>query len=661
MPPNSSWKIDFNEGYPEDFIAWINSINKDFRTRIDYEPLNVYCKQAHKWLKEESFDYEDLNEQEKKQYRTSEIKKIRENTLYFLDKYHIIKDGDAPRGFIDFKAYDAHKILAFLFDQRLSLLIGKARQIFFTSTMGGCFVKRTMFFGGYYALYVADDEKKGQKIFKDKIRYSVFRVPKYLRPNVRNVRDGMLGFGSTNLKKGGVGDLGLESTIEVIAPKKYSITGEAPNLTGLDEIALNNDFSTMLGEMRPALFRYNPLTDKLERGRQLIAWGTGGAKAGGAAAFEQEWNSAKQAWQRGDWKYGLVPIFFDVYARPGMTQEHYDEEMRIAYSSTGPDGEDKRIQFHIHHPINEQDMFLSTSKTLIPMDEINTHLNRIYAGPAKELQYGFFEPIYDVNSPTENSDLPYKLIGANFKPTSGPEDPLTTSIITEHPEPWKNRYYKGTDPISAETGQSLMSSTILDALKWKVSCIVNWRIRDYKQVFLQSLLAGIYYDKNIKELVEINNGQNYVDYVDHKGYYYTLVANRQLDVHIQIPSGPLIGINNKANVSKHIIYALQEMLDAYAGNIDMPEVFIQLKTFVEKALTSGKVRYQAEDLKYYRDDILYSLAYAYICAKCYSRYKPEELDQSTRKKVVRKYAYDPSMTLRLADVDEDGKILRFLN
>lgn len=659
---NSKWKLKFADNeIPDHFFEWLESVTNDFRKRKDYGPLTEYINQADKWLSDKSLITDYYDNEDKEKFRDREILRIRENSLFFLDKYHTIVDGEmGGMGKIDYKAEDAQKILSFLFDNNLNLLIGKPRQIWFTSTMGGLFIKRVCFFNGYYALYVADEVSKAERIFKEKMRFSFFGLPEWLRATPSNVRDDMLAF-IGNPKKG---QPGLDSRLEVVSPRTTSATGEAPNLIGMDEIGLNKGFAEMMSEMLPALYKYNPKTKKQERTRQLIAWGTGGKMASGGAEMEMEWKAARKAWKKRNGEYPLIPVMFDVWARPGVDKKFYEDRRKEAYSKEGPEAENFRIKFHQHYPTSEQDMFLQTVKTLIPYDEIVDHINRIYAMPIREQPvYGYFDPVYNTSIPSgPESDTPYKIIGSTFVPTSGLKDPSTTTIMFQKPDPeWEDRYYKGTDPISAETGNSLMSSSIWDDYANTISCVMNWRIRDYKQVFLQSLLMGIHYSPYIKDLVEINNGEFYINYVESKGFENQLVTNLELPKEMQIGSGPTYGINNKGHVPMHIVHSIQSMLGAYSKNIYIVEFFEQLKTFVEKNLPSGRTRYQAKDLKYWRDDIIFSAVYSYICAQCFKNYKPKKIDYDEKNEPTRRFDYDENFNLRLAEFSRDGKRIRFLD
>ena len=112
--------------------------------------------------------------------------------------------------------------------------------------------------------------------------------------------------------------------------------------------------------------------------RQLMCWGTGGEMDKGGAVFESEFKAALEAWRQRNFKYGIIPLFFDAYARQGMNEEIYANEKKFYYSKSGVEAEKSKVQFHQHYPITLDDMFLRTAKTILPIAECNNYLNNIY-------------------------------------------------------------------------------------------------------------------------------------------------------------------------------------------------------------------------------------------------------------------------------------------
>lgn len=632
--------------YDPDFVKWIDSINSGFLYRNSYGPFNKYCQQAMQWLADGDSitNYIGINEQVA--YARREKKRCTENSLYFLNKYLSLKEGDIHTGGRRFAAWEPQAILAYLFDLGYSYMVGKPRQIGATSTIGGLFVKRIVFNKSYFVKFITENLEKGQEIFEDKIKYAFYHLPEYLKPTVNNDRDNLLRL-FYKPKKGDVG--GVDSKLQVVAPYVTAINGGAPNLVGIDEAGNINILSEMMNEGRPALFWINPTTKQLEMKRQLVVWGTGGEMDKGGRAFEREFRSCYESWVERDFHYGIVPVFFDCFAKPGLTQEFYDKE-KSYYQKQGIDSEKSEVQFHQHYPTCIDDMFLTSSDTLMPMEDITVNLNRIrkLKDTIKPV-YGFFEPILDTSKAIEGStDVPYKITGATFIPTKD-EDTRVSVVIYRHPKKgWINRYFQGTDPIFSESGHSKMSTAIWDNLDSTISAVVNCRFPDYRYNYLQSLLLGLYYDKHkMRNLIEANVGTGFMDYIDAKGYWRTVIPNKMIHAHLQTPTGGKMGISKKANTAKFILHKLQELCEVYSKNIWIEEFFVQLKTYVRKITTAGNESFKVENAKYYYDDVIDAVTYAYICGQSFTHLVPQEEKKMKQKKSKYRYMYDENFNLIL--------------
>jgi hypothetical protein len=388
----------------------------------------------------------------------------------------------------------------------------------------------------------------------------------------------------------------------------------------------------------------------------------------GGAAYEVEFKATLKAWRERNFKYGIIPLFFDAFARNGMTKEMYDSEKK-AYYAKG-----QKTKFHQHLPITIDDMFIRDSKSILPIDECNKHLSRIYnLKGSDQVQYGYFEPVYDSTQPTPDGHFPFKIKDATWIPSEGMEDERTTTCIFKHPpsgELWKYRYYQGIDPINSETGHSKMSGAIWDAHENTISSVVFWRIRDYKECYLQCILQGIYYDRETKmgvpELIESNIGANYQDVEEMLGFGRRQVPNKALPPWLQTPSSSWWGIGNRANTAGKITNQIIEMIESYASNIFIPWLFLQLKTFVEKDLkstTGRQTRYQASDMRFDYDDAIFSSVFAYINAKAHSKYEPEKVEGKGVEKYEIRYVQTPETNFRLkkAKVNKaTGKVERYL-
>jgi len=367
----------------------------------------------------------------------------------------------------------------------------------------------------------------------------------------------------------------------------------------------------------------------------------------------------------------MFPLFFNCFARIGMTKEFYEKEKKRYYSVGGIEREVSRTQFHQAYPMSESDMFLRSTKPLIPMDEIVSHCERINSLNEKDQpRYGFFEPEYDKSVKYEGDKyLPWKISKVLFRETKGIDDVRTTTVIFVDPDSnWVNRFFKGTDPISSESGQSKMASAIWDAELGCVAAVTNLRgyidsdqagISKTRQSFRECLLLNMYYG-GIPELVETNVGGDYMNYLDVRRMRRQLIMQTQLPVPLRSSnSAKVYGVyNSRGSVAAHIIDVTINMIDAHGPKIDCLQFYEQLKHFTEKELTGGKIRYQSEDLRYYRDDVIFAVTFSYIASLCYERKKPRKKDHSEKRKSYVKLMRGPDLRLYRARVHEDGRVQR---
>lgn len=668
------WKPQHAEfEYPKEFVDWIDSINSGWQNKIKFRPFELYCKQAELWLQDKSGILDFDNEEEQVEWLRREIRRCRDNTLYFCNKYGWIKEDRAENGMLKYEAWDAQKVLLFLFDCGYSMMIGKARQIGFTTTMCLAGMKRVNLNKSYFIKFVTHSQTKGIEIFRDKVKWTYTKIPDYIAMEVKNWTDQVMSFDKKGDKKGR--DDGGASRFQVDSPQVDAINGGSPSAVFIDEIGLFDIFGEMMREGRPALFKYNPTTGKMTMQQQFIAWGTGGEMDKGGSVFEAEFKMCMQQWNEKNYDYGIIPLFFNAYARRGVNDEHIRNEKKAYMALEGTKkGESAKVQFHQHYPITIDDMFIRKARTILPIHVCNRRLHEIYSLDTP-IEYGYFEPIMDMSQPTPDLHTEYRIIGAKWVQTESRENVSTTAMIVHHPpagEIWKNRWYQGTDPINSETGHSKMCSAIWDALTNSVSSVVFNKDKRFKNDYLQVLLQSLYYDQlkrgGAKELVENNIGDMHVDFQEIHGFKNKFTANAQLPDYFQTYGGKWFGISNKANTAPRIIAKTEELLDAYGDRIDVPWLWEQVKTFVEKDLKSStshrQTRYQAADLRYDYDDTIFAITYAYINAQAHAKYEPENISGTAfDSKVITKYVQskETNYRMKLARVDKNGKILKILN
>lgn len=634
------WMPESTLEHSIEFVQWINSINHPdgFNRRTNYRKFTLYCQQAYIWL-QENLTPQDFEEDEREDYMRSELERCDENSLYFLNKYIYYKEGDADGGRLKYVAREAHEIMCYMEDCGYSKAMAKGRQIAATTTLMALDVKDVIFKTNHFMKFITEDVEKAQEIFDDKLKFPFSQLPEWMRPNVLNERDNLFKVGYKTEK--GVKE-GVGSKIMVTAPKRTAIAGGAPQKVKIDEAANIKLLGQMIDNARPTMMWFNPKTKKIEIKRVLTFWATGGNDQGGGKAFETEYMAILTKWLEGKYESAIVPIFFNWRWRPGATQKDYDREKAVAYAKQGTvDGEKAITEFHQSWPEYLSDVFRTSAKTLIPDDVIEGALNRIRDEEKKLkfqlIQYGYFEPVYDFNSPAgEGSDVPFKIIDADFIPTED-LDPRASTAIFMHPEEgYINRYYQGTDPIDTDTGLSYFAATIWDKKHKTTSAILNWRTRDYHDAFLQSILLSLYYDrspvgqkKGVKDLLEANKGTGYREYVKNKGFDDHFVLNYELPFQYQnkttVNEG--VGFDTKGLRKTMLVNKSFEVLTAYGNNIWHKVIFEQLKTFTCKITDTGKETWGPINKKYFRDDTIDSTTFSYICAEMCGY--PEPINKSS--------------------------------
>jgi hypothetical protein len=648
------------------FIDWINSINKNgFSNKIQYREFNLYCQQAYQWLHENktSADFEDDDERE--EYRQEELRRCDDNALYFLNKYVWYQEGNAEDGSgrIKYTASKAHEFLAYMDDCGYSMGIAKGRQMAATTTIMALNMRKVVFRQNYFTKFITEDDDKAIEIFEDKLKYAFGELPDWMKPDILNDRDNLFKTGKKGAKKGS--KEGVGASIRLAVPKRTAIAGGAPQEVMIDEAGNIKILGIMIGNARPTMLWYNKRTKKLQLKRRLVFWGTGGEMDKGGKAFETELMALMSQWDEGNYSSGIVPIFFDWTCRPGATQEDYDNEKYVAYkkaeNNQDPDAKKHITEFHQTWPRSLSDVFRTSAKTLVDDEYIEASLVRI--GKAKQNkgytlhQSGYFEPIYDTNiEMIEGSLVPYKIIGATFIPTEDIDRRASVTIFMQPDHKWRDRYFIGVDPIDTNSGLSDFSSVVWDKY-WKTpSAILNFRVPNYPEVFLQALLLSLYYDPReikigTKELIESNRGTSYYQFLVSMGYGEECVLNYQLPHSFQnkttINEG--VGIDNKGIRNTMLINRMFELFKTYGENFYHTILFEQLKTFTCVISGGGKEMWGPINKKYFKDDTLWGTTFSYICAElCFPELVPKNMD------VVRKEYKLTSKLMR----GKDGKLSR---
>lgn len=380
----------------------------------------------------------------------------------------------------------------------------------------------------------------------------------------------------------------------------------------------------------------------------FITANTGGEMEKGGKAFETEFMSLLRQWEENNFSSGIVPIFFDWRCRPGATQEDYDREKYVAYkkaeNNQDPEAKKHITEFHQTWPNSLSDVFRASAKTLVDEEYIEAAITRINAAKKEHNftlhQSGYFEPVFDLTKPMpEGSIVPYKIIGSEFIPTSDIDRRASTCIFMQPDHQWKKRYYSGIDPIDTNSGLSDFSNTIWDKYFKTCAAILSFRVPDYPQVFLQSLLLNLYYDPNevkvgIKELIESNRGTSYYQFLVSMGYGNNCVLNYQLPLHLQNSStiNEGVGIDNKGARNNMLINYMFQLYSYYGKNVFHVIVFEQMKTFTCVISDGGKEMWGPINKKYFKDDTLWSSTFAYICGElCFPELVPTDTEKAKSK------------------------------
>lgn len=644
------WRPESKINHTDEFYHWINSLLFDgFQNKRHYEPLEIYIEQAHNWLAEKDSMANYYNEDEKLMYAEQEFERCKENSLYFLDKYLKLYESDMlDAESQDYIAKPIHEVMAFLFDCGYNMIMGKPRQVAATTTFQGMCLAKMAFNKNTFVKFITMDVDSAEEILEQKLKFPTSELPNWFRPSVSS--DSAKGIKFAKKVKGKKGKIsGANSKFHVVAPSVSAINGGAPSIVLVDEAAYIRMLIKMIYEARPTMFRQDPLTGSIEMKRQVIIFGTGGVEEGDkrnkSKAYEELFLDTIKHWRDKNFDFGIVPIFFDWTTRPGMTQAFYDKE-RIAYTTDGPDREERMNQFRLTYPSRVEDMFLDSSKTLVPISYIEERERKYNDIPhVSRCQWGYFEPKYDLSSPLDDSsDVPYKIIGAEWIPCSDEYDPRVSACVFLHPElNWRNRYYVGTDPISQDNGYSNMASAVFDAKNNTIAAVVNYRDNDHKATFLQNYLLGMYYGLNGKScpvVVEANIGTNYVNYLEGKGQYDCVVGAKEVPPALQGGQNNF-GIDNRGRRNSVIIGRMLDLIQSYGDRIYIPDIWRQLRTFTCTFTDSGKETWGTSDYRKYHDDVLFACAFSYICMESFDYLKPYDANTQdggyrTKSRYVRK-------------------------
>ncbi|MFO0447253.1 MAG: hypothetical protein ACK52I_00960 [Pseudomonadota bacterium] len=657
----SHWRPDSADITDNEFRKFINSHIPQFDSLIPYEPFFLYIEQARRWL-EDKRTLADVDPVERYEYKRRELARVADNKLYGLNKYVSIKEDGFIGGRRPYEASTPQALLAFLVDRGNSFDLVKGRQAAITSTMMAMAsleaVVRSSFSGVFM---VHKKEGTGKTLFRDKFQSTFQHLPHWMIGEVDvskgfSSESAILDFdpGDTKAQKGrDISEFRLLS-----AEDSMTVNGRTPTWSLFDEAQNIPTFQTVKAEIDPTMYQFNKAKGRFELVRQAFAWGTGSSNNTGQGAFENDFKSLLAAWEGGEDTAGWVPVFMDWTCRPGMNREFYLKQ-RAKYlrgqteETKGLSTTERLSLFCAHYPSKPDDAFMTSHKTLVPMEIIVRQQNRIQNECHKKglaPTPGRFKPIWDesVKLP-EGSHFPHPVKGVVWEPSKADDLDAPVKMFLEPDNSFAYRYFQGTDPIQNDGGFSRFSSAIWDSAAKEVgsgensvyvptvACILNARTSFPVDLFLQSVLMGMYYrnqgQKACRELVEINVGHRYTDFKSSPVFNLResiLLRNELLPKYRG--GNHIYGVDMKGGKGsrKESLYGdVTDLIRTHGHNIWYYDFWSQVRNISVESKADGSVVWGTMNKNVYNDDMVYAVAYAELCCRCINK-QPVHLTAETK-------------------------------
>jgi len=653
------------------FHDFIDSHIPRFSNLIAYEPFYLYCEKARRMLEDKS-TLMDIPFAQRFDWKQMELDRMATNYLYGLNKYITIKEDGQPGGRRKFVASTPQAFLAYICNRRNHFNLVKGRQAAVTSEMMAIADIEMVCTPSWTGVFmVHKKEGTGKGLFRDKHQNTLQHMPGWI-VNEIDVSKGfssestIIDFdpGDTKAKKGmDVSEFRLLS-----AEDSMVVNGKTPTISMFDECQNIPTYQLIKKEIMPSLKQFNIETGEMDVNRCIWAWGTGSSNNTGNGAFESDFKSLLESWQARRNTSGWVPLFFDWTCRPGMTRKEY-LETREEYMSGSTD-ETKGLShaerlslFCAHYPSKPDDAFLSTHKTLIPMDIIVKQMQRISsmcinAEPSLAPVPGRFIPVFDesVEIPGD-SPFAHPIVGVQWKPSFASDSEAPVRMFMDRQKNWAHRYFQGTDPIQNDGGHSRFSSVVWDAAARQigegddthfvptVACVLNSRSYNPMELFVQCALMGMYYanigQKACKELVEINVGHRYADFKCSSVFNLreSLLTRHQLLPKYRTGEAKNIyGIDlkgGKGSRKEHLYADVVDLLLANWQNIWYYDIWSQIRRISVTSNPDGSVQWGTQNKNVYNDDMVYAMGYADLCCRCIGK-QPEFVSSDTPKYVVKR-------------------------
>lgn len=633
------------------FRQFIMSSNPRFDRIMAYEPFFLYLEQSRRW-EEENLDYYDHEGADAKMdFVNQEGRRIRHNKLYGANRYASVKEDNKGGGRRDFKASTPQALLCYLVDCGYHFALVKGRQAAITTVMMIIADLEMLFRPSYSGIFVVHKKDgTGKKLFRDKHQSTLQHFPKWIVGEL-DVSKGfatertILDFASSDTK---IEKLKDASEFVLLSGEDSMVAnGQTPTQSFFDESQNIGNLQTLINEIDPALYQMSEDTGRLELVRQIFCWGTGSSNAVGRGSFESHFNGIADAFNSGSDTDAWVPIFMDWTCRPGIGSEDYLKQkqkyMRGSTEETkGLTPKERLAIFSAHYPEDSTDAFMSTHKTLFPPDLIKEQKQRI-----EELchQKGLrprpcrFHPIFNesVKIPA-GGYFPYKVVGARVEFLSEDDETAPVHMLFDRHLNCANRYFQGTDPIQNDSGFSRFASAIRDRAARRdtingqtvttpcpVVCLLDYRSPFPEELFVQSILMGMYYanygQKACPEVVEINAGKPYVDFKC--GPEFDLMESVVLRAalpQMYRGGGHVFGLDLKGgkNSRKEYLYHDGTNLLRHEGkNLWYFNIWTQVQNIAVESQPDGSVKWGTISKGTMNDDSVYAMFYAEVCDRAF--------------------------------------------
>lgn len=644
----SDWRPEDVRLHNEGLTRFILSSIPRFDQLAPYLEFYLYLKQALDWY-EETKDVEItlLDEDEAYTYARREYQRMQQNSLYALNRYIKIRDDLFPTG-RPYWAGCPQAMLAFLIDCGYDITLLKGRQAAITSTIMAIMVIKMLMRNPCSVVLLTDDKvKTGLDIVAKKVQGTFQLLPQWVRQNVVDAlwnKEGLtMDFERSDTKtekRRNSSDFHLLS-----ADDTQAVNSKTPTYVCYDEVQNINTYKTIKEEVAPT--QIGEINGVMKRVRSQISWGTGRADDEANGDFEEDWRGTHNAMVNGANTGGSVALFFDWTCRPGiMAKDYLQERQRILDKHIG-DPETALSIFNTHYPHSPDDAFMKGQGGIFPPTFIKRMRDSITRLPDNQRPVkGIFVPVYNTGRPIASlkADHKHYIQDVEFRPARTIEEMLKAPVemYLQGDNTYVDRFFQGTDPIQSSTGYSEFASAILDAwgmeaqgccgtnekhLHPNVACILRGRTYNPKEMFTQSILMNMYYrnhgQRGCKELIEWNQGQDYIaykqeDWIDQS---LTLVMRTELpDRYQRGKTQSNIGFQMMADTKASLLADIESLGYNHGHNIKFQKFWEQVST-IRVEDKDGKKTWGTMDYKKFNDDLVIAVGLAKVCRDIYGKPK----------------------------------------